>query len=98
MRHDGVVVRDGVRGGSNGALYRRWLSNGSDYDETISVAQTHCRWLQIKRVKKFCNNDTCPKQGELNYDPTFKYDYIYKCLFHNMNVLSKKAELDLTGD
>ena len=49
-------------------------------------------------VKKLCNNNTCPTQGELGYDPTFKYDYIYKYLFHNMNALNKKGELDLTGD
>ena len=25
LRHDACVVRDGVRGGSGGAIYRRWM-------------------------------------------------------------------------
>ena len=90
-RHNGVVVRDGVRGGSDGALYRRQMSSGSDYDKTICSSHTHCRWLQIKRVKKLCNNDTCPKRGEFDYDPTFKYDYVYKCIFHNVNAKRKES-------
>ena len=33
VKFDGVVIRDGVRGGSDGALYLRWKYNGSDFDE-----------------------------------------------------------------
>ena len=28
VHFDGVVVRDGVKGGSSGAIYRRWIANG----------------------------------------------------------------------
>ena len=98
LRHDACVVRDGVRGGSGGAIYRRWMHGCSDYDDAVYDSQTHRRWLQIKRVKKLCNNDVCPKRGEEGYDPTYKYDYIYKCIIHNVNKLSKRSELDLTGD
>ena len=97
LRHDGCVVRDGVRGGSSGAIYRRWQI-GADYDDTIAMAQTYRRWLQIKRVKKLCNNDSAPKKGEKYYDPTYKYDYIFKCIVHNTNYLSYLADLDATID
>ena len=98
LRHDGCVVRDGVRGGSDGAIYRRWVELGSDYDDEVARSITFSRWLQIKRVKKLCNNDVCPKKGEEGYDPTYKYDYIYKCIINNVNAISKRAELDATGD
>jgi hypothetical protein len=45
VRFDGVVVQDGVKGGSNGAIYRRWV-NGADYDSLIqgSIKHTRC-WM-----------------------------------------------------
>ena len=43
VNFDGVVVKDGVRGGSVGALYWRWF-DGSDYDETIADSINHSRW------------------------------------------------------
>ena len=56
------------------------------------------RWLQIKRIKKLCNNDSVPKKGDQNFDPTYKYDYIFKCVINNVNYLTKHAELDATID
>jgi hypothetical protein len=97
VHFDGVVVRDGVRGGSNGALYRRWM-HGADQDELIAESMHHCRWLQIKRVIKLCNNETAPKRGEPGYDPAYKYDMIYKVLIDNLNAITEEAELDLSGD
>ena len=97
VHHDGCVVRDGVRGGSSGAIYRRWLM-GSDFDDYIFRSQTHRRWLQIKRVKKLCNNQTVAKKGTDEYDPAYKFDYIYKCLINNVNAITKDADLDLCGD
>lgn len=97
VRHDGCVVRDGVRGGSGGAIYRRWQI-GSDYDDDIFMGQKYRRWLQIKRIKKLCNNQEVPKKGQDGYDPSFKFDLIWKVLFHNINAISKYADLDYTGD
>ena len=94
---DGVIVRDGVRGGSGGALHRRWMC-GSDLDDDIFAAMTYRRYLQIKRMKKLCNNNTAPKRGQPGYDPAYKFDYIYKCIVHNVNALTKQAGLDLCGD
>ncbi len=62
------------------------------------MARTFRRWLQIKTIKNLCNNDTVPKYGQPNYDPTYKYDYIFKALVHNVNFITKRAELDTTID
>jgi hypothetical protein len=88
------VVRDGVLGGgSGGAIYRRWSRGESNYnmEQTAGGAITHTRWLQVKRVYKLCNNDVAPKMGQENYDPAYKYDFIYKCLIHNINEQSPSA-------
>ena len=37
------------------------------------------------------------KRGSPEYDPAYKYDYIYKVLVHNVNAIKKIAELYLTG-
>jgi hypothetical protein len=97
VRYDGVVVRDGVRGGSNGALHRRWMEC-ADHDDEIDQSMRHGRWLQIKRVVKLCNNDGVPKRGEEGYDPAYKYDMLWEALFANVNAITKHAELDLCGD
>ena len=86
LHHDGAIVRDGVRGGSSGAIYRRWQM-GADYDDHVAMSLTFRRWLQIKIIKKLCNKDSAIKRGEINYNPTYKYDYIYKCIIHNVNFL-----------
>ena len=61
---DGILVRDGVLGGSQGALYRRWDKKSACYDEIIASAMTLQRFGEIKRHKKLCNNDKEPKRGE----------------------------------
>jgi hypothetical protein len=38
------------------------------------------------------------KRGEAGYDPCVKYDYIYRCLVHNMNYVTELADLDSTID
>ena len=83
LHHDGYIVRDGVRGGSSGAIYRHWQI-GTDYHDNIAMSITFRRWLQIKRIKKLCNNDPAPKQGQPNYAPAYKYDYIFKVLVHSI--------------
>jgi hypothetical protein len=39
-----------------------------------------------------------PKKDADGYDPSYKYDYIYKCLIRNINEMTQFAELDLCGD
>ena len=97
VNFDGILVKDGVKGGSDGAIYRRW-QNCEDMDDNIINAMTYRRFLQIKRTIKLCDNRMCPKRGEEGYDPAYKFDFIWKVLVHNVNAITKEAELDLCGD
>ena len=58
----------------------------------------YSRWLQIKRCFKLCDNNCCPKRGERDYDPAYKYDYAYKAVIHNLNAFTYEADADLCGD
>jgi hypothetical protein len=98
VRFDGCVIRDGVLGGGDGALYRRWQPSSSASDKHISDSLTLERFHQLKRILKLNNNDTAKKQGEEGYDPCYKYDLIYKVIIANTIALTKNADLDLTID
>ena len=98
VHFDGVVVRDGALGGSNGALYQRWMTGESMHDPLIQDSITYDRFLQIKRTYKLCNNYAVPTRGMNGYDPAYKYDLIFKAMVHNCNVMTKQAELDLCCD
>ena len=74
--HDVCIVRNGVRGGTNGAFYRRWHM-GADYNDGIEQGINYRHWIQIKRVKKLCNNDTETRKGQDGYNPSYKIDYIW---------------------
>ena len=87
-----------MKGGSSRAIYCRWQI-GADYDDHIAMALSFCRWLQIKRVKKLCNNDSAIKNKDsVDYNPTYKYNYIFKCIINNVNYLSMDADIDCTID
>jgi hypothetical protein len=58
----------------------------------------HTRCLQLKHVYKQCDNDRAPKKGEEDYDPTYKYDYIYKYMIQHLNDIIEEGDFDLTGD
>jgi len=73
VHFDGVVIMDGVRGGSDGAIYRRFLLDCVDFCPIISKSMTYTRWLQGKRVKKLCDNSKAPKKGHPDYNPAYKY-------------------------
>jgi len=98
IRFDGCVVRDGVRGGGEGAIYRRWQTSNASSDPIVQNAMTLSRWVQIKRVLKLCNNDKAKKMGEEGYDPCYKYDLIFDVIVNNVIALTARAELDLTAD
>ena len=61
---DGVLVRDGVLGGTQGALHRRWDKLGPCYSPEIARMMTLTRFGELKRNIKLCNNDKAPKKGE----------------------------------
>jgi len=92
VRFDGVLFHDGSLGGSNGAIYRRWDPRNDNYSEKIRNAMTITRYGELKRNLKLCNNDACPKRGEPEYDPSYKYDLVYKCIVNNTNAISRKAD------
>ena len=100
VHFDGVLVRDGALGGSNGALYRRWLIGESMYDPSIHDSITYDRFLQLKRTYKLCNNyiDGNKLQSDPSYNPAYKYDLIFKAMVNNCNAITKYADLDLCGD
>ena len=98
VRFDGVLVRDGVRGGGDGAIYRRWNVMSSTNDKHISSSLSLSRWFNLKRLLKLNNNDLSPKRGEVGYDPAYKYDMIYRTIVDNVIALTRSAEMDLTGD
>jgi hypothetical protein len=72
VQFDAALVRDGVHGGSDGALYRRWQTTSTINYGRIANSITHTGWLQIKWTLKLCENDLAPKQGETGYDPDFR--------------------------
>jgi hypothetical protein len=98
VHFDAALVRDGIHGGSNGALYHHWQRSSTIFDARIANSITHTRWLQIKRTLKLCNKDLAPKRGENGYDPAYKYDYIFCTIIDNLNSLTERAELDLCGE
>ena len=100
LQWDGVLVRDGVRGSSKGAILRRFdkRTDNSAYDKLIDAAFTKTRWLDLKRCVKLCDNGQVKKRGEEGYDPAYKYDYIFKVICHNVNAITAEASLDLCGD
>jgi hypothetical protein len=98
LHFDSVVVRDGVHGGTDGAIYRRWREGETTFDKDVAKSISHTRWLQLKRTYKLCDNEAAPKKGEEGYNPGYKFDYIYKCIINNINELSYSSDLDLCGD
>ena len=101
LRWDGVVVMDGVRGGSGGAIMRRFDNRASNtsYDKLIDESMTQTRFLEIKRIWKLCDNkEKKKKKHEEGYDPAYKYDYIFDTITHNTNALTLNASLDLAAD
>eukprot|EP00957_Ditylum_brightwellii_P052695 3994648-Ditylum_brightwellii.AAC.1 len=53
---------------------------------------------QMKCKRKLCNNDTTKKKEEDEYNPAYKYDYLFDVICHNANAIRCYADLDLCGD
>jgi hypothetical protein len=100
LRWDGVVAMDGVRGGSNGAILRRFNKEDKNtaYCPYIANAFTKTRWLQLKRVIKLNDSTNIKKKGDTGYEPAYKYDMIFDVIISNVNYLTKEAALDMCGD
>ena len=64
VRFNGILVRDGVLGGSNGSLYEQWNPNLPIYSPEITQAMTLIKFEEIKRNTKLCNNDTAKSRDQ----------------------------------
>jgi len=100
MQWDGTVVMDGVLGGSHGSFLSRFDNRvGNEaFHKGIASTFTKSRWLEIKRTYKLCNNLLAKKKTDKDYDPAYKYDYIFDVIIHNVNALSLFAAKDLCLD
>ena len=96
LQWDGSIVMDGVLGGSDGAIYRRFDSRKGNTNYCKHIAETFSRerWHHIKRIVKLCDNDKAIKRGQVGYEPAYKYDYIFDTLVHNVNALTFKVDSD----
>ncbi len=86
----GIINCDGPQGSTNGATYQCWMLSDPDHDELIMNAMTYSWWLQIKSVLKLNNNYESKQKDHPEYDPSSKYDYVFKVLVHNMANITKK--------
>ncbi|KAG7337868.1 hypothetical protein IV203_017745 [Nitzschia inconspicua] len=99
VHFDGILIRDGLLGGStDGAIYRRWQTKSPAFDPDTSSSLTHTRFLQLKRTLKLNDNKTAKKKGEKGYEPAYKYDFIFDVVCHNVRAITETASLDLCGD
>jgi hypothetical protein len=93
-----VPIRHGALEGSPGMLRYRWNRGDARFDPVISDGIERRRWLDIKRYFKLNMNYEERPRGSDGYDPCTKFDYIFKCLVHNMNNVTARADLDQTID
>ena len=71
---------------------------GDDYDDEIVHGMNYRHWLQIKRVKNICNNNTETNKGQYGYNPRYKFYNKWHCLIHNVNFLTTRVTLDIYWD
>ena len=69
FQFNGILVRDGILGGSNGALYERWNPNSPMYSPEIAQSMTLTGFFEIKRNIKLCKNDAAKSRYQECYDP-----------------------------
>jgi hypothetical protein len=94
----GVPLRNGALDGKPATLFHRWKEHDPRCDPIIAENIKLSRWRQIKRYFKLSMGIEEKKRGKAGYDPCVKYDYIYRCLVHNMNYVTEIANLDGTID
>jgi hypothetical protein len=98
VHFDGILIMNGVLGGNGGDLFRRWDEQSSCYNETIANTMTHTRFKELKASLKLCHNGSAPKKNQPGYDPSYKYDLIYKAMVHNTNAVTLYADENQTMD
>ena len=87
VRFNGILVRDGVLGRSNGDLYEIWNPNSSIHIPEIDRAMILTRFSEIKRNINLCNNNAARSKYQESYDLAYKFDPPYKSLVTNTNTI-----------
>ena len=99
VKWTGVPIRNGALDGKPGTLNARWDRKDPRFDPYIDNCMTKSRWKILKRYFKLNNNLQDHKhKGDVGFDPCTKYDLVFKALVHNMNYVTKTADLDATID
>jgi hypothetical protein len=98
MHWTGVPIWHGALDGKPGTIFAHWNAHDPCYDSVISEVMTIERWKSIKGFFKLNNNLLSKPRGMEGYVPCAKYDFIFKCLVHNMNSLTLCANSDGTID
>ena len=99
LRWTAVPVRNGALDGRPSTLHHRWSKGDPRFCPYVDNCMSISRWKHIKRFFKLNNNlNDVKKRGDDGYDPCTKYDLIYKVLIHNMNYVTKNADLNTTID
>lgn len=98
---DGILTKDGARGGSRRAIlhpFNRSWDDDSALDMETCNSVTKTRWLELGRVHKLCNNSQNPKRGEPGHDPAHKFSFICDAFSASVSAITKTASLDQCGD
>ena len=94
VRWTAVPIRHGALEGSPGMLQYRWKDGDARASKEIKDGMSRTRFLEIKRTFKLNENSDEAPRGTEGYDPCAKFDYIIKCLVHNMNYCTARADQD----
>ena len=98
VHQTGVPIHHGSLDGKPGTIFSHWNAHDPCYDSAIADVMTIECWKSIQRYFKLSNNLLSKPNGMERYDPCVKYDFIYKCLVHNMNYLTLHGNSDGTTD
>jgi hypothetical protein len=95
----GVPIWNGALDGKQSTLKHQWNRLDPRFDSAITNSIiSNERWRQIKGYFKLSVGLLEKPRGTTGYDPCVKYDYIWRCLVHNMNYVTAQADLDCTID
>ena len=92
VRFNGILVRGGVLGRSNGELYEIWNPNSPMHSPEIDQAMTLTRFGETKRNIKLRNNDAENIIDQEVYYPAYKFDLPHKDLAENINTIPEKYD------
>jgi hypothetical protein len=92
----GVATCHGSLDGRPHTTHARWRPNDPHFDPVIADSISKSQWVMIKKYFKLNNNLAEPKRGMPNYNPYSKHDYTYTVLLHNMNYVTRRADMDGT--